>query len=127
MKFFLIIIAYLVIFFSQVYAADDIATPSTYKVTMKKVELCTSSACTTTTLLAEKDGNFDIASASAGADVGDWITSFALEVGTTYTHIKATLSTTMTIAGYTTNSNCNQSTHPKVPTRPGDMVERVTK
>ena len=105
MKFFLVTFFYITLFFSQVYAADDVATPGTYKVTMKKVELCTSSACTTTTLLAEKDGTFDIASADAGADVGDWITSFALEVGTTYTHIKATLSTTMAIAGYTTNSD----------------------
>ena len=62
MKFFLITFAYFFIFFSQVYAADDIATPSTYKVTMKKVELCTSSACTTTTLLAETDGTFNTVS-----------------------------------------------------------------
>ena len=87
------------------YAADDIATPTKYQLTMKKAELCTSSACTTTTVLAEKDATFNIASASAGADVGNWITSFALEVGTTYTHIKATISTTFTIAGYTTNSD----------------------
>jgi len=87
------------------YAADDIATPTKYQLTMKKAELCTSSACTTTTVLAEKDATFNIASASAGADVGNWITAFALEVGTTYTHIKATISTTFTIAGYTTNSD----------------------
>ena len=103
--FIKIIITYLSFVFGQVFAADNIATPSTYKVTMKKVELCTSAGCLNPTLLAEKDGTFNIASATAGADVGDWISSFALEVGLTYTHIKATLSTTMTMAGFTTNSD----------------------
>ena len=103
--FIKIIITYLSFVFGQVFAADNIATPSTYKVTMKKVELCTSAGCRNPTLLAEKDGTFNIASATAGADVGDWISSFALEVGLTYTHIKATLSTTMTMAGFTTNSD----------------------
>jgi len=103
----LLIYIFLVNFFfiDSVFSADDLATPTKYEVTMKKVELCTSSACTTTTVLAENDGTFNIASASAGADVGSWITGFALEIGTTYTHIKATLSTTFTIAGYTTNSD----------------------
>ncbi|PPR49095.1 MAG: hypothetical protein CFH15_01357 [Alphaproteobacteria bacterium MarineAlpha5_Bin5] len=103
--FIKIIITYLSFVFVQVFAADNIATPSTYKVTMKKVELCTSAGCRNPTLLAEKDGTFNIASATAGADVGDWISSFALEIGLTYTHIKATLSTTMTMAGFTTNSD----------------------
>ena len=103
----LLIYIFLVNFFfiDSVFSADDLATPTKYEVTMKKVELCTSSACTTTTVLAEKDGTFNIASASAGADVGSWITGFALEIGMTYTHIKATLSSTFTIAGYTTNSD----------------------
>ena len=91
--------------FKAVYAADDVATPSTYQITMKKVELCISRDGLTCTLLAEKDGTFNIASATAGNDVGDWISSFALDVGTTYTHLKVTLSSTMQMAGYTTNSN----------------------
>jgi len=95
------------LFINPIFAAEVVATPTKYEVTMKKVELCTSSACTTTTLLAEKDGTFDIASASAGADVGDWITGYALEIGTTYTHIKATINSTFTIRGYITDDNSN--------------------
>lgn len=106
--FIIILISKLFIPYS-LFAADDIGDPKTYKVTMKKVELCTSSACTTSTVLAETDGTFDIASTTAGADVGSWIDSFSLEVGTAYTHVKATLSTTMTIAGYTTNSNISSA------------------
>ncbi len=90
-------------FINYVYAAVCTSTPTKYEVTMKKVELCTSSACTTTTVLAEKDGTFDIASASAGADVGSWITGYALEIGTTYTHIKATINSTFTIKGTCSN------------------------
>jgi len=109
------------LFINPIFAGEILATPTKYEVTMKKVELCTSSACTTTTLLAEKDGTFDIASASAGADVGDWITGYALEVGTNYTHIKATISSTFTIRGYieddgsnglTADSNCVTAASP---------------
>ena len=94
-------------FINPVVAAEVLATPTKYETTMKKAELCTSSACTTTTVLGEKDLTFDIASATAGADVGNYITSFALEVGTTYTHFKATIGTTFTVAGYITDDNSN--------------------
>ena len=94
-------------FIHPVVAGEVLATPTKYVTTMKKAELCTSSACTTTTVLGEKDLTFDIASASAGAEVGNYITSFALEVGTTYTHFKATIGTTFTVAGYITDDNTN--------------------
>ena len=104
-----IYVSFVHLFFINYVYADNVctSTPTKYEVTMKKVELCTSSACTTTTVLAEKDGTFDIASASAGADVGSWITGYALEVGTTYTHIKATISSTFTIRGYLTDDDSN--------------------
>lgn len=86
-------------------AADDIATPTNYSVTMQKVELCTSSACSDTTTLAESSATFNIASKDAGGDVGTWIDNFSLDVGKTYTHVRTTISSTFTIAGYTTNSS----------------------
>ena len=100
-----IYVSFVHLFFINYVYADNVctSTPAKYEVTMKKVELCTSSACTTTTVLAEKDGTFDIASASAGADVGSWITGYALEIGTTYTHIKATINSTFTIKGTCSN------------------------
>ena len=108
-------------FINSVFAATITGTPTKYETTMTKFELCTSSACTTTTVLGEKTATFDIASASAGADVGDWISSFALEVGTTYTHVQATINVTFTIAGYieddgsnglTADSNCVTAASP---------------
>tara|TARA_B100001059_G_scaffold227695_1_gene257858 strand:- start:128 stop:841 length:714 start_codon:yes stop_codon:yes gene_type:complete len=89
--------------------ADDANTPDVYKVTMTKLELCSSSSCTTPTILTETSGTFNIASATAGADVGSWITSFDLEVGKTYTHIRATITSTFTISGYTSNASISSS------------------
>ena len=94
-------------FMNSVFAGTITGTPTKYETTMTKFELCTSSACTTTTVLGTKTATFNIASASAGADVGDWISSFALEVGTTYTHVQATINVTFTIAGYITDDNTN--------------------
>ena len=94
-------------FINSIFAATITGTPTKYETTMTKFELCTSSACTTTTVLGEKTATFNIASASAGADVGDWISSFSLEVGKTYTHVQATINTTFTIAGYITDDDSN--------------------
>ena len=94
-------------FINSVFAGTITGTPTKYETTMTKFELCTSSACTTTTVLGTKTATFNIASASAGADVGDWISSFSLEVGTTYTHVQATINVTFTIAGYITDDNTN--------------------
>ena len=94
-------------FMNSVFAGTITGTPTKYETTMTKFELCTSSACTTTTVLGEKTATFNIASASAGADVGDWISSFALDVGTTYTHVQATINVTFTIAGYIEDDGSN--------------------
>ena len=88
---------------------NDSNTPSVYKVTMSKLELCTSSACTDSTILTEATKTFNIASANAGASVGSWIDNFALEIGKTYTHIRVTISTTFTISGYTANAGISSS------------------
>lgn len=95
------------LFINSVYATTLTATPTKYATTMTKFELCTSSTCTTTTVLGSNTATFNIASASAGADVGSWMSSFALEVGTTYTHVQATINSTFTIAGYLTDDNDN--------------------
>ena len=110
-KFILCFFISVFVFNSKIFAdhADDASTPSIYKVTMTKLELCSSSACNSPTILTEKSGTFNIASASAGADVGSWITSFELEIGKTYTHIRATINTTFTISGYTSNSSISSS------------------
>ena len=114
---------------SHAFAVDDISTPDTYTVTMQKVELCTSSARTISTTLAESSATFDIASKDAGAAVGTWIENFALEVGTTYTHLKTTISSTFTISGSTTNSNITSGycvTRSSPSTSSGHAVAAIT-
>ena len=95
------------LFINYVSAGVVAATPTKYETTMTKFELCTSSDCSTTTVVGTNTATFNIASAAAGADVGDWITSFALPVGSTFTHVRATINSTFTIAGYITDDNSN--------------------
>ena len=110
-KFTLYFLLMIFVFNNKIYAdhGNDANTPSGYKVTMTKLELCGSAACAAPTILTETAGTFNIASATAGADVGSWITSFDLEVGKTYTHIRATINTTFSISGYTANSSIASS------------------
>ncbi len=85
---------------SHVWAQTPVkTTPTTYQLTMKKLELCTDSACTGTTLLAEKDQVFDIASVSANQAVGSYVDAVALPIGTTYTHLRATVDRSFTLLG----------------------------
>ncbi len=79
--------------------AQVLTTPTTYQLTMKKVELCTDSACTGTTLLAEKDQVFNIASVAASQAVGTYVDAVALPIGTTYTHLRATVDRLFTLSG----------------------------
>ena len=101
MKFFLINFAYFFIFFSQVYAADNVATPSTYKVTMKKVELCTAStgvsSCVGSVTVGDSSKVVDIASVSAGAAAATFGDPALLPLGETYTHMRVTIDRKFTI------------------------------
>ncbi len=80
---------------------------SVYKVTMIKLELCTGAplasesdvTCTGATTVGDTSKIFDIASVNAGADVGSWIKTTGLPIGTTFTHIKPTFNKTFTIKG----------------------------
>ena len=70
-----------------------------YEVTMKKVELCTSSACSSPTTVASGSQAVNIASLSAGAEAGAFGSTTGLPIGTTYTHLRVTLNRAMTIEG----------------------------
>ncbi len=73
----------------------------TYTVTLKQVDLCTDSSCTTSHTLVSKTSAMDIASASVGGTVGSYSSTMELPaMGTTYTHMRNTLDRTFTIKGY---------------------------
>ena len=109
-KFFLLVViffrSFVIVFFillftffivERGYTASDQGQPTQYQVTMKKVELCTDLACTSPYVVGERDMDADIASVSAGADVGNFAPTTGIPPGIVYTHLRVTISRTFTI------------------------------
>ena len=102
------------VFCTSLFAAS--ATPSSYKPTVTKVELCTSSSCSDPVVLGTTTKEFDIASASVGADVGTYLSDFTITLGKTYTHMRSTISSTFKVTGAVTvgSETCNTVASPSV-------------
>ena len=109
-----IIIILLMFVSSSVYSATS--TPSVYKTTISKVELCSSSACSDPIVLGSGSKQFDIASVSAQADVGTYLNDFTITLGRTYTHVRSTINATMTTKGTVdvSGTTCNTVASPTV-------------
>ena len=93
--FFILLFTFFII--ERGYTASDEGQPTQYQVTMKKVELCTDLACTAPYVVGERDMDADIASVSAGADVGSFAPTTGIPPGIVYTHLRVTISRTFTI------------------------------
>ena len=78
-----------------VYGATIPVTPEVYKVTINKVEIHNSTTDTWVTI-GQGDKTFDIASVSAGASVGGYISGKAIPAGT-YDKVRVTVSRHMYI------------------------------
>ena len=81
----------------KAFAADANGEPTQYHVTMKNVVLCTDLACTSPYVVGEKDMDADIASVTAGADVGSFAPTTGIPPGIVYTHLRVTISRTFTV------------------------------
>ena len=83
----------LVLFIANSYAVKGAAT--VYKVTMRKVELCTGSTsvtnCDGSVTIGEGDKVIDIAAVDAGAVAGTYGNATLLPLGVTYTHMRVTI------------------------------------
>lgn len=99
------------------------AVATVYQVSVEKIELCTSSACASPTILGSGAASFDIASASVGASLGSYASTDGLPIGATYTHIRATISRTFeikgtvaggSVTGGTPGGDCSTITTPSV-------------
>ena len=97
-KFFVFIVLVkllLVLFITSSNAATVKGAASVYKVTMKKVELCTGSTgvtvCTGAVVIGEGAKTVDIASVDAGAVAGSYGDAALLPLGETYTHMRVTI------------------------------------
>jgi len=91
----------LVLFITISNAATVKGAASVYKVTMKKLELCTASTgvtvCTGAVVIGEGAKVVDIASVDAGAVAGSYGDAALLPLGVTYTHVRVTILRKFTI------------------------------
>lgn len=88
-----------------------------YEITMLKFELCTDApltteedvTCTGAVVVGTGSKIFDIASVSAGASVGSFVSSTGLPIGVTYKYAKPTFSKTIKVTGSVSliNPTCN--------------------
>ena len=99
MKTIFLIFAFILLIFSKSYAASGSGEATKYVVTMKKVEICEDSACNTSHTIGEKDMDADIASVTAGADVGNYAPTTGIPIGKTYTHLRVTIGRTFKVTG----------------------------
>ena len=105
-KLFKIVISnILILFFLSVYAYAVTGAADVYKVTMRKVELCTGStgvsSCDNAVVIGTGDKEVDIASVSAGAAAASYGEPALLPLGVTYTHMRVTIDRKFTIKNST--------------------------
>jgi len=91
----------LVLFITSSNAATVKGAASVYKVTMKKLELCTASTgvtvCTGAVVIGEGAQTIDIAAVDAGAVAGSYGNAALLPLGETYTHMRVTIDRKFTV------------------------------
>ena len=105
-KLFKIIISNIfILFFLSVSAYAVTGAADVYKVTMRKVELCTGStgvsSCDNAVVIGTGDKEVDIASVSAGAAAASYGEPALLPLGETYTHMRVTIDRKFTIKNST--------------------------
>ena len=99
--FYLLLYFFIFIGFSSstfVMAADS-GNAEVYKVTMTRMELCTDSTCSTPTGVCATTKTVDIASVSAGSDIGSWCSMSGLPFSTTYSHLRVHVNRTFILKG----------------------------
>ena len=92
------------VFFVSLFYAGSLYSADTgradiYKVTMEELHFCEDSACAAYTKVCTSTKTVDIASVTAGADVGSWCSLAGLPIGTTFTHLRVKLNRAFTIKG----------------------------
>ena len=100
-KIFLILVLTIFII-NKSYAATGKGKATEYIVKMQKVELCEDSACASSTTVGESSMSVDIASVSAGNDIGTYAPTTGLPLGTTFTHIRVTINRLFQVTGSAT-------------------------
>ena len=109
MRLILIILSTFLTFINSSFAAQNSGNAEVFKVTMKKMELCTGyqggdfhnitndSFCNNPVVVGTGDKVVDIASVNAGAAAASYGNSALLPLGETYTHLRVTIDKKFTI------------------------------
>ena len=84
----LILFVFFITFLSSSAAIAASGRADVYKVTMETMELCTDATCTTPLAVCSSTNTVDIASVSAGADIGSWCPLSGIPIGKTYSHYR---------------------------------------
>ena len=89
------------LFATQAHAAipGTATSADIYEVTITKVELCRTSACSSPFIMGSGNQSFDIAAVTAGQDVGGYVSTEGIPLHQTWSHVRVTISTTINIAG----------------------------
>ena len=95
------------LFAGTAFADSGQGIATQYEITMLKFELCTDApltteedvTCTGAVVVGTGSKIFDIASVSAGASVGSFVSSTGLPIGVTYKYAKPTFSKTIKVTG----------------------------
>jgi len=93
----ILIILFLTFISKNSFAADGTGPATEYIVTMKKIELCEDSACSSSTTVGDSSMAVDISGVSAGADVGKFASTDGLPIGTTFSHLRVTIDKKFTV------------------------------
>ena len=72
---------------------------------MEELQFCEDSKCAAYTKVCDTIKVADIASVTAGADVGSWCALTGLPIGTTFSHLRVKLNRAFTIKGYVVDKN----------------------
>ena len=89
-------------FLSSSAAIAESGRADVYRVTMDRMQLCTDATCSSPFTVCTGTKTVDIASVSAGADIGSWCSLSGIPIGTTYSHYRIRISRTFTISGSVT-------------------------
>lgn len=84
-----------------------LANATRYDITFKLVELCSDAACSEVFILGDTEKTLDIASASAGSEVGQFIDITGIPLHKTWTHVRMTLAPSFVITATGVDQNAN--------------------
>ena len=99
MRLILITFSFIGIILSIVFGQQMKVQQQFIRLLLTQIELCTGApladehdtTCTGSVIVGTGEKTFNITSVSAGLEVGSWLSTAGLPIGTTFTHLKPTI------------------------------------